>query len=153
MIDISKHITMSEACHSDYANSHKIINLPGVAEIQNMQHLAQTVFEPLRAHFDNEPIKINSFFRSKGLNAAIGGVSTSQHVSGQAMDLSVSAKHFHYIRENLPFDQLIFEGGDIEPDWVHVSLTKGTNRYQVLMGKRNSTGKMMYQDITKTFKK
>jgi len=154
MIDISKHITMSEACRSSYAAKHKIINLPGVSEIQNMQYLAQTVFEPLRSHFGDNPIKINSFYRGTKLNAAIGGASNSQHVSGQAFDLELTAEQFHYIRENLPFDQLIWEGGDDnQPAWVHVSLTRGVNRYQVLKAKKNSAGKMVYSDITKTFKK
>ena len=150
MIDISKHITMKEATRSDYAASHGINNEPGVSIIANMQHVAQTVFEPLRFHF-GIPIKINSFYRSPALNSAIGGAATSQHILGQAMDLdasgSVSNKQlFDHIRQNLPFDQLIWEAGnDLNPEWVHVSLSKGINRSQVLRSRRNSTGKMIYE--------
>lgn len=152
MIDISKHIAMNEAIRSSYAIEHNIPNIPGTTEIQAMQYLAQTVFEPLRAHFGNKPIVINSFFRSAKLNTAIGGAATSQHVSGQAFDLQLTAEQFVYIIGNLPFDQIIWEGGnDKQPDWVHISLSQGRNRYQVLKGKRNSVGKMIYKDITNNF--
>jgi len=156
MIDISKHITMQEATHSAYAIAHAIKNEPGIDVIKNMQYVAQTVFEPLRWHF-NIPIKINSFYRSPALNSAIGGASTSAHVRGNAMDIdstgSITNKQlFDHIRVNLPYDQLIWEGGtDTEPAWVHVSLTTSKNRYQVLRARKNSVGKMMYEDITKTF--
>lgn len=157
MIDISKHITMKEATRSEYAEAHGIINIPAVAAIKNMQHLAQTVFEPMRAYF-NTPIRINSFYRSPALNKAIGGAPTSQHVSGNAMDISATAgmsnkQLFEYIRLNLPYDQLIWEGGsEREPAWVHVSLTQGKNRRQLLRASRNSAGKMMYEDITSLYK-
>ena len=57
---------------------------------------------------------------------------------------------FHYIRENLPFDQLIWEfGTDERPDWVHVSYNSdGEQRGQILTAKRNSSGKVYY---TKSF--
>jgi hypothetical protein len=154
MIDISKHITMIEATHSNYAIAHNIKNEPDIKVIASMQHVAQTVFEPLRGHF-GVPIKINSFYRSPALNRAIGGAMTSQHVTGCAIDLDATGPVtnkmlFDHIRKNLPFDQLIAEGGtDENPDWVHVSLTQGKNRYQILRAKKNSVGKMTYEDITK----
>jgi hypothetical protein len=157
MIDVSKHITMQEATQSAYASAHDIKNEPGIDAIKNMQHVAQTVFEPLRAHF-GVPIRVNSFYRSAVLNKAIGGAATSQHVNGQAMDLDATGgiknrQVFYYILKSLPFDQLIWEGGtDDEPAWVHVSLTQAKNRYQVLRARKNSAGKMMYEDITKQVK-
>ncbi len=157
MTDISTHISMQEATRSGYAAEHGIKNEPGTAEIQAMQYVAQTVFEPLRAHF-GVPIQINSFFRCPKLNQAIGGAANSQHVSGKAMDIEATgnvtnAQLFEHIRKNLPFDQLIWEGGtDTNPAWVHVSLNKGANRYQVLRARKNAAGKMTYEDITKTLK-
>ena len=157
MIDISKNITMLEATYSSYAVAHSIKNEPPVNVIANMQHLAQTIFEPLRAHF-GVPIKINSFFRSPALNRAIGGAVLSQHLFGHALDLdatgSITNKQlFDYIIRNLPFDQLIWEGGDDKnPEWIHVSLTKGNNRQQLLRSHRNSSGKMMYENISKFYK-
>ena len=153
MIDISKHITMQEAIYSPFAASHGIKNEPPVNVIANMQHIAQTVFEPLRAHF-GMPIKINSFFRSQALNQALAGSSTSQHLTGQAIDIDATGnvtnkQLFDFIRLKLPFDQLIWEAGsDTNPDWIHVSLTRGVNRYQVLRSRRNSAGTMIYEDIT-----
>ena len=74
------------------------------------------------------PIKINSFFRSIELNEAIGGSSTSQHCEGRAMDIDdtygckTNSEMFNYIKDNLDFDQLIWEfGDDEEPNWIHVS--------------------------------
>ena len=133
MIDISKHITFAEATHT----SVNLPNIPDKATIRNMQHIAQTVFEPLRYHLGDKPIKITSFFRSVAVNKSIGGAATSQHVTGQAMDLKgihcTNADIFNYIAENLPFDQLIWEHGtNAEPAWVHVSLKLSGNRYQKL---------------------
>ena len=153
MIDISKHITMREAIHSEYAKLHGINNEPDVQTIKAMQHVAQSVFEPLRGFF-NLPIKINSFFRNNEVNAAIGGAKSSQHVKGEAMDLVgtsgiTNAQLFYAILKlKLPFDQLIWEfGTDTEPSWVHVSKTLGNNRYQVLRS-FNKNGKTVYVDIT-----
>ena len=156
MIDLSKHITMQEATYSSYAISHGIKNEPTSYVIANMQHIAQAVFEPLRSHF-GIPIKINSFFRSPALNSAIGGTAISQHLLGQAMDLDATSnitnkQLFDHICKSLPFDQLIWEGGDDKnPEWIHVSLTKGKNRYQLLRSRRNASGKMMYEDISKFY--
>ncbi|MCG8477050.1 MAG: D-Ala-D-Ala carboxypeptidase family metallohydrolase, partial [Cytophagales bacterium] len=99
-------------------------------------------FEPLRARF-NRPIGISSFFRSAELNKKIGGSSRSQHCSpdGQAaMDIDAdifggieNREIFEFIRDELPFDQLIWEFGDgSNPDWVHVSLKSTDNRKQIL---------------------
>lgn len=136
MIDISKHITMQEATHSDTAVAHGISNLPEVHHIKSMQYLAQTVFEPLRANFDN-PIQVTSFFRNPALNKIVKGSPTSQHLIGEAMDIkginTRSSILYYWIKDNLPFDQLIWEfGDDSEPDWIHVSFTKAKNRYQAL---------------------
>ena len=140
MIDISAHITMQEATRT----STGIPNLPDVATIQRMQYVAQTVFEPLRAHF-GVPIKINSFYRSPAVNKAVGGAATSQHVAGEAIDLHCDTIPdkviFDYIRQNLPHDQVIHE-----PTWVHVSLRNGRNRNQALIAKKVN-GKMIYTAV------
>jgi hypothetical protein len=140
MIDISKHITMHEATDSAFAGVHGITNIPKVPQIMAMQHLAQTCFEPLRAHFGDKPIPITSFYRCHALNKAIGGAQGSQHVTGEAIDFKGTAEMFEWIRKNLPFDQLIWEFGGDQPAWIHLSLTKGTNRYQVLKSITRKTG-------------
>ena len=71
-------------------------------------------------------------------NVAVGGSKTSQHTKGMAIDMQgtnglLNAQIFHYIKDNLEFDQLIWEyGTNKEPAWVHVSYNKGKNRGQVL---------------------
>jgi len=84
------------------------------------------------------------------LNEAIGGASSSQHCKGQAFDIDgdktgvSNRKIFNFIKDNLEFDQLIWEfGNDKEPDWVHVSYKEGANRKQILKAKRVS-GRVQY---------
>jgi len=132
---ISKHISYDEATRTRV----KIDNTPNAEQLKNMIRLAEKVFEPLRK-WAGEPIRVNSFFRSVGVNAGVGGSKTSQHVAlnGSAIDIDAmgektNAELFHYILENLEFDQLIWEyGNELNPDWVHVSLKKSGNRKQAL---------------------
>jgi hypothetical protein len=136
---ISKHISYKEAVGSNYAKQKGISNKPNEEQVENMKLLAEKVFEPLREWVD-APIKVNSMFRSKELNSAIKGSSTSSHLNGEAMDItSMGGKSnlemFHYIKDNLCFDQLIWEFGK-EPKWLHVSFNKDNNRKQVLVTKK-----------------
>jgi hypothetical protein len=136
---ISKHISYKEATGSNYAKQYGIKNKPNDEQIENMQLLAEKVFEPLREWVD-APIRVNSMFRCEKLNSGIGGSSTSSHLKGEAMDItSMGGKSnlemFHYIRTELDFDQLIWEFG-AEPKWLHVSYNKDKNRKQVLVTKK-----------------
>ena len=139
---ISKHISYKEATHSQYANQFKIDNKPKAEHIDNMELIAKEVFEPLREWVD-APIKINSMFRSSDLNKAIRGANKSSHLTGNAIDLTsmggkTNLEMFHYIKDNLDFDQLIWEFG-VEPIWLHVSYkNKEDNRKQVLVIKRKN---------------
>ena len=150
---ISKHISYKEATQSQTAVRKGINNEPDAYQLQNMQVLAEKVFEPLREHF-GVPIAINSFFRSQKLNKAIGGAAGSQHTQGRAIDIDdtlggVSNKQmFEYIKANLDFDQLIWEfGNDNNPDWVHVSyVSPSENRNRVLRASKKN-GKTVYTII------
>jgi zinc D-Ala-D-Ala carboxypeptidase len=138
MKKISEHISYKEATFSDTAKHLKISNKPKEEHIENMELLAEKVFEPLR-EWVGHPIKVNSFYRSEKLNQRIGGALSSAHVSGQAIDITslggkTNLEMFHYIKDNLDFDQLIWEFG-AEPIWLHVSY-KQKNRKQVLVTKR-----------------
>tara|TARA_A100000172_G_scaffold78439_1_gene64024 strand:- start:405 stop:860 length:456 start_codon:yes stop_codon:yes gene_type:complete len=124
---ISKHISDKEGVYSRTALRLDIDNIPTKEHKQNMVKLAEEVFEPLRAYVGG-PIKINSFYRSPKLNKAIGGSTKSQHCNGQAIDIDdtfgrcTNAEMFEFIKENLDFDQIIWEFGDNKnPNWVHVS--------------------------------
>lgn len=150
---ISKHISYKEATQSQTATRKGISNDPDAYQLQNMQLLAEKVFEPLREHF-GVPIAINSFFRSQKLNKAIGGAAGSQHTQGRAIDIDdtlggVSNKQmFDYIKNHLDFDQLIWEFGDNNnPAWVHVSYVSETeNRRRVLKASKKN-GKTVYTII------
>lgn len=123
---ISKHITWEEATKSATAEKKEIANVPSEVEIVAMKKLAKEIFEPLR-EWAGEPIRVNSFYRSAELCEAIGSKATSQHTKGEAIDIDAMGKKtnadlFNYIKDNLNFDQLIWEYGDDEnPDWVHIS--------------------------------
>ena len=154
MNSISKHITYKEAIRSVTALRLGIENVPNEYELQNMELIAEKVFEPLRRAV-NGPIKINSFYRCEELNKAIGGSSKSQHCQGRAIDIDdvygyVSNSYmYYYIKDNLDFDQLIWEfGTDTEPDWVHVSYVDGdSNRKRCLLAYKEN-GKTKYKDIS-----
>lgn len=137
MENISRHITYKEATGSPTARRLKIDNTPNAQELEAMKLLAESVFEPVREHF-NKPILVTSFFRSKALNKAVGGSATSQHMLGEAMDIKATKGFtnkdiFEFIKNNLDFDQVIWEFGSAnEPAWVHVSYRKNKNRKQAL---------------------
>ena len=148
---ISKHISYKEAVYSRTAQRLDIYNHPDNVQKNNMLLIAKEVFEPLRKWVKG-PIKINSFFRSPDLNKAIGGSGKSQHCQGQAIDLddtfgkATNAEMFNYIKENLDFDQMIWEfGSEDNPDWVHVSyVSEEENRNRCLKAyKKNSKTKYM----------
>ena len=140
---ISDHISYDEATHSHTAKMRGISNIPSSKSIDSMKALAEAIFEPLR-NWVGGPIKINSFYRSSKLNAAIGGSSTSQHCKGEAIDIDdvygykTNAEMFWWIVNNTDFDQIIWEfGNSTNPDWVHVSYKKeGGNRKRLLRAKR-----------------
>jgi len=154
MNKISKHISYKEATRSTTALRLGIENVPNEYELQNMEMVAKHIFEPLRQAID-APIKINSFFRCEELNKAIGGSSKSQHCQGRAIDIDdiygnvSNAFMYYYIKDNLDFDQLIWEfGTDDSPDWVHISyVDEDSNRKRCLKAVREN-GKTKYIDIT-----
>ena len=157
-MNLSEHLTLKEVITSDTAKRLGISNKPTPEHLNNLKLLAEKVFEPLREHF-GKPIKVSSGYRSRELNAAVPGASpTSQHCSGEALDLDqdgmphgiTNKMVFDYIRDNLSFDQLIWEfGTNDNPDWVHVSYeSTGKQRRQILKAVRTA-GKTAYIPYTK----
>jgi hypothetical protein len=153
MQKISKNISYKEGVYSITADRLGLENKPTEEHLANMKEVAEKVFQPLRT-WVNAPIKINSFYRSPELNKAIGGSSKSQHCQGQAIDIddtyghATNADMFMYIRENLDFDQMIWEfGDDKNPNWVHVSyVSPEDNRNRCLKAYREN-GKTKYMVI------
>jgi zinc D-Ala-D-Ala carboxypeptidase len=142
-MQLSKNLSLAEVTKSDTAKRKGISNMPTPEHIENFKLLAEKVFQPIREHFA-VPIHISSGYRSAALNKAIKGASSSQHCSGEAIDIDMdgttitNAEVFNYIKDNLEFDQLIWEfGTDINPDWVHVSYeSKGKQRKMILKATR-----------------
>jgi hypothetical protein len=146
---LSKHLDLSEVIRSDSAKRNGISNMPTDEHIANFMLLAEKIFEPIREHF-GVPIHISSGYRSKELNAKIGGSATSQHCKGQAVDIDMdgstngvtNADVFNYIKDNLPFDQLIWEfGNEDNPDWVHVSYVEKPRKQILKAFKMNGATK------------
>jgi len=149
---LSKNLSLGEFTRSQTAKRRGIDNTPKDKHLKAAKLLAENIFQPIRECFA-VPIFISSGYRSDALNEAIGGSKTSQHSKGEAIDIDMDHRNgpeneeiFHYIRENLLFDQLIWEfGTDERPDWVHVSYNSdGKQRGQILTAKRNSAGKTYY---------
>lgn len=140
---VTMHFTIEELCASATAKAKGINNQPNMQQMINLVYLCAYVLEPLRVAMD-EPIKIGSGFRCQQLNKAVGGVSSSQHLKGQAADLCIDGdirkgrKWFEYIKNHLPFDQLIWETNPrTGSSWVHVSFVFpdfGKNRRHVIDG-------------------
>jgi len=154
MENISKHISYKEGIRSTTADRRGIENNPGQVERCNMEIIAENIFEPLR-EWVGGPVRINSFYRSPKLNKAIGGSKRSQHIEGRAMDLDdtyghkTNAEMFHFIKQNLDFDQLIWEfGTDDNPNWIHVSyVSEDGNRNRCLKAYKNADNKTKYMVI------
>ena len=142
MKKISENISYKEAVRSETAKRLGISNKPKKEHIENMELIAEKIFQPLREWVDH-PIRINSFYRSEELNSRIGGAISSAHKDGLAMDLDslggkTNLEMLHYIKDHLDFDILINEypNQEGEPKWIHVSWSKKKNRKQVLEIKR-----------------
>jgi zinc D-Ala-D-Ala carboxypeptidase len=147
-MNLSKNLTLFEMIRSDMAKRKGVSNQPTPEHIENMKVLAEKIFQPIREHF-GVPIYISSGYRSAALNKKIGGSRTSQHLTGEAIDIDMdghphvsNVQIFNFIRTNLIFDQLIWEfGNNSNPDWVHVSYnTSGTNRRDVLRATKGTFG-------------
>tara|TARA_R100001594_G_scaffold5008_1_gene16322 strand:- start:2588 stop:3055 length:468 start_codon:yes stop_codon:yes gene_type:complete len=150
---ISEHISYKEGVHSNTALRKNINNTPNDEQLKCMEIIAEEVFEPLRTYIGG-PIKINSFFRSPELNKAIGGSTTSQHCKGQAMDIddtfgrATNAEMYHFIKEHLDFDQMIWEFGDDDnPNWVHISYVSPEKNRKKCLRAYKENGRTKYKII------
>jgi len=151
---LSENLSLSEVIKSNTAIRRGIDNHPTQEHLEALEDIADNIFQPIREHF-KVSIGISSGYRSRKLNEVIGGSKNSQHSKGEALDLDAdmygkitNKQIFEFIKENLVFDQLIWEfGNDTEPNWVHVSFTtRRPNRMQILKAYKEK-GKNKYQAI------
>lgn len=167
MEKISKYLYLGDATKSYTAKKLGIKNEPLDWQLINIKNVATNIYDKVLDYLKmvygtNAKLDVASFFRSPQLNKAIGGafkiingkyVATSQHTRGEAIDLDTDTykigtnkEIFNYIKDNLEFDQMIWEYGDNEnPDWIHVSLKSDRpNRKQLLIAKLDSRNKTYY---------
>lgn len=147
---LSKNLDLTEVVRSESAKRNGVDNTPTPEHLENLKKLAVNIFQPIREHF-KKPIVISSGYRSEKLNRLVPGTSiTSQHSQGEALDIDMDGTKitnkqvFDFIKDNLVFDQLIWElGTDANPSWVHVSYeSTGKQRKQILKAiKKNNTTK------------
>lgn len=145
MGDISKNFSFSEFESSQTAFDNDIDNTIPESKREKVRDLVICVLQPAR-DFLGSCITITSGYRCKALNYLLVRSNHSQHVKGEAADLVCSDNMalFRYIRDNLYFDQLIYEfGDDNQPKWVHVSFNMKYNRNEVLKAEKRD-GKTVY---------
>ena len=127
-MQLSKNLSLKEVVKSNTASRLGIDNTPEDWEIENLKAVAENVFQPIRDHF-GVPIAVSSGYRGKQLNKAIGASKYCNTWSGEALDLDAdvfgritNADIFNFVKDNLVWDQMIWEfGDDEEPNWVHIS--------------------------------
>lgn len=131
---LSEHFTLSEFTRSATASAHGWTNEPSQAEIEWLRYLCVKVLEPLRSQM-GRPISISSGYRCPRLNAAVGGVTKSQHMYGQAADIRIlsaedGARIMIFLRQNPYVSKALYErskstGGR----WIHVAVAAVPVRY------------------------
>lgn len=131
---MAKYFTLGELCKSDVAVEKRIENTPDNPTIERMQALMDECLDKVREMW-GKPIGVNSGYRSAELNKAVGGAKNSQHLRGEAADITTGTKENNrklfdlIVASDIPFDQLIDES---DYRWLHISYCKDYNRKQVL---------------------
>jgi len=149
---LSDNFTLEELTYSKTAEEKKIINIPKVEHIKNLQLLCDNILQPVRDAF-KMPIKITSGYRSPELCLAVGSSISSQHTKGEAADFEIDSipnlQLANWIYKTLDFDQLILEFWNPSEDnlgWVHCSYSSNNNRKQYLKAIRID-GKTVYSTM------
>ena len=141
MTQLSEHFTLEELTHTDHR---ELSNEPNESETKNLQRLAEFL-EQIKELLDGSPIMVNSAFRSKAVNDAVGSKDTSQHRIGCAADIRVPGLIPDevvraVIASELPYDQVIREFDR----WTHISIPSNPNdkpRRQALIIDKTGTRK------------
>jgi hypothetical protein len=149
MTQMTKNFSLAELTKSETALRHNLPNLPGDDELNNLLLLCANVLQPIRDHY-GKGVKVNSGYRSPDVNAKVGGSRTSDHCRGMAADIEIpgvpNAELAEYIRDNLPFTQVILEfytRGVPDSGWVHVSYDPQNLKKQALTAVKEN-GKTVY---------
>lgn len=145
-IRLSKNFKLSEFTRSQTAARHNICNQPSQKGIDNLQVLCEDCIEPIR-ELAGCPIYISSGYRCIQLNRLIGSRDTSQHIDGEAGDLTANVDNLKELAQEIADSDIIFDQLIYELDWIHVSYRKGANRRQVLTAKFTEKGVQYFEGI------
>lgn len=133
---LTNNFTLEEMSHSNTAKARNMKNEPNAEQIENLKKLCVRLLQPLRNIY-KELFIISSGFRSPEVNKAVGGVANSQHMKGQAADVSVKEPRkllTTLLSSGLDFDQaILYQDG--RNNFLHLSYNSGKNRKQVLYSK------------------
>ncbi len=151
---LSENLSLNEVIKSNIAIRKGIDNNPTQEHLEALEDIADNIFQPIREHF-KVSIGVTSGYRSRKLNEAVDGSKDSQHSKGEALDLDAdmygkitNKQIFNFIKDNLVFDQLIWEfGTDNDPNWVHVSFTTRRPNRMIILKAYKSKGKNKYKTI------
>ena len=133
MARLTENFTLEELTVTDTG----LPNIPSEVQTEKLLYLATYILQPIRQKFG--PVVVHSGFRSDAVNASIGGVKTSQHLLGEAVDFSVPGVNlgmvFSWCKANLRYGQLIDESKGGDKNWIHVSLCRigGVNQQSMIM--------------------
>lgn len=131
---MAKYFTLGEMCKSEVALQKNIKNTPDLETIERIDALMEECLDKVREMW-GKPIGVNSGYRCYELNKAVGGAKNSQHLRGEAADITTGSKENNrklfdlIVASDIAFDQLIDESGY---RWLHISYCKSDNRKQVL---------------------
>tara|TARA_B100000963_G_C22456000_1_gene593388 strand:+ start:336 stop:800 length:465 start_codon:yes stop_codon:yes gene_type:complete len=150
-MQLSKNFSLNELTKSQTATRLGIENKPSSQEILHLKNLCENILQKVRDRF-NEPVIINSGYRSIKLCEAIGSSGKSQHAKGQAADIEVAnldnKKVAEWIKNNLEYDQLILEfykeSEGPRSGWIHVSYVSDKPRRQALLADKDKDNKTRY---------
>ena len=149
MTQMTKNFSLAELTKSETALRLGIENQPDDEQLNNLLLLCANVLQPIRDHY-GKGVKVNSALRTIPVNRAVGSSDSSHHVKGQAADIEIpgvpNADLAEYIRDNLPFTQVILEfytRGVPDSGWVHVSYDPQNLKKQALTAVKEN-GKTVY---------
>lgn len=127
---MTPHFSLAELTHTD----HRLLdNTPNAAELANLKRLAEFL-ETVKTTLGGKPVMINSAFRSKAVNDAVGSKDTSQHRLGLAADFRVPGMVPDAVVRallKLPYDQIIRE----YDAWTHISIADKPRRQALIIDK------------------
>lgn len=137
-MQITDNFTLEEMYNSETARARKINNTPNTQQQDNLIKLVKDILQPIRDRF-GKPIHVNSGYRCPQLNKAVGGVSNSEHLTGNAVDItSVDNKALWNLindmikNKEITVGQLIWEKGTNSPKWIHISNPSAKHTNQIL---------------------